>query len=314
MLANPGRDVWVGTAQHRRRQLRVPRRGDLRVADHAGGADRRQPGPAGQPAEPPRPVHTGTAIPSRAWTSGPAGSAGTWCARPGAKRAFSAAGEVRLVRATIGRQLTFAGAELGDPDGPHDRSALNAFGAQTQELLAHPGPPARTAGSACGSCAARRWTTTRRCGGRTGGDRPGCLPLRLADQGDRPGRRRRRAAPPAVAAGRRTRRVQPRPVRPACRDAALGGQRGTRRHGADRQAASPLFGAGQWFPRARAAGAGVELAAALDGRLRLPALPRPRLAGAAAGDRHAVVRALPGALRPLPSATHRTSSTTASAR
>lgn len=52
----------------------------------------------------------------------------------GSRRAFSAAGEVRMVRATIGRQLTFAGAELGDPNGPEDRGVLNAFGAQTQEL------------------------------------------------------------------------------------------------------------------------------------------------------------------------------------
>jgi hypothetical protein len=52
----------------------------------------------------------------------------------GSRRAFAAAGEVRMVRATIGRQLTFAGAELGEPDGPEDRSVLNAFGAQTQEL------------------------------------------------------------------------------------------------------------------------------------------------------------------------------------
>jgi hypothetical protein len=37
-----------------------------------------------------------------------------------------------MVRATIGRQLTFAGAELGLDGQGH--SALNAFGAQTQEL------------------------------------------------------------------------------------------------------------------------------------------------------------------------------------
>lgn len=50
----------------------------------------------------------------------------------GTKRAFASAGEIRMVRATIGRQLTFAGAELG-VEGL-SRSALNAFGAQTQEL------------------------------------------------------------------------------------------------------------------------------------------------------------------------------------
>ncbi|HKN97471.1 MAG TPA: hypothetical protein VJX10_10175, partial [Pseudonocardiaceae bacterium] len=58
----------------------------------------------------------------------------------GKARAFSATGEVRMVRATIGRQLTFAGAELGEAHDPR-ASALNAFGAQTQELnltLAHP--------------------------------------------------------------------------------------------------------------------------------------------------------------------------------
>ncbi|HEY3753762.1 MAG TPA: hypothetical protein VGL80_31610 [Pseudonocardiaceae bacterium] len=51
----------------------------------------------------------------------------------GSKRPFSSAGEVRMVRATIGRQLTFAGAELGEGIGDN-HSALNAFGAQTQEL------------------------------------------------------------------------------------------------------------------------------------------------------------------------------------
>lgn len=52
----------------------------------------------------------------------------------GTKRAFAAAGEIRMVRAEIGRQLTFAGAELGDPADAHDSSVFNAFGAQTQEL------------------------------------------------------------------------------------------------------------------------------------------------------------------------------------
>jgi hypothetical protein len=53
------------------------------------------------------------------------------------KRPFRADGEIRMVRATIGRQLNFNGADLGpDGDGPgaDHRSALNAFGAQTQEL------------------------------------------------------------------------------------------------------------------------------------------------------------------------------------
>jgi hypothetical protein len=59
----------------------------------------------------------------------------------GSRRAFSAAGEVRMVRATIGRQLTFAGAELGDPNGPDDRGVLNAFGAQIQELTLTLGRP-----------------------------------------------------------------------------------------------------------------------------------------------------------------------------
>lgn len=49
------------------------------------------------------------------------------------KRPFSSAGEVRMVRASIGRQLNFAGAQLG-VDGDSSRSALNAFGAQTQEF------------------------------------------------------------------------------------------------------------------------------------------------------------------------------------
>jgi hypothetical protein len=44
-----------------------------------------------------------------------------------------------MVRATIGRQLTFGGAELGVDDG--GRSALNAFGAQTQELALTLGRP-----------------------------------------------------------------------------------------------------------------------------------------------------------------------------
>jgi hypothetical protein len=47
-------------------------------------------------------------------------------------RAFSSAGEVRMVRASVGRQLLFAGAELGVAYG--GTSALNLFGAQTQEL------------------------------------------------------------------------------------------------------------------------------------------------------------------------------------
>jgi hypothetical protein len=60
----------------------------------------------------------------------------------GSRRAFWSAGEVRMVRAAIGRQLTFAGAELGEADGTGDRSVLNAFGAQTQELnLTFAGPP-----------------------------------------------------------------------------------------------------------------------------------------------------------------------------
>jgi hypothetical protein len=60
----------------------------------------------------------------------------------GSRRAFASSGEVRMVRATIGRQLTFAGAELGETDG-ENRSALNAFGAQTQELNLTLARPAR---------------------------------------------------------------------------------------------------------------------------------------------------------------------------
>ncbi|HEY0805010.1 MAG TPA: hypothetical protein VGD84_08100 [Pseudonocardiaceae bacterium] len=56
-------------------------------------------------------------------------------------RAFSSAGEIRMVRATVGRQLLFAGAELGVAEG--GRSALNLFGGQTQELaLSVARPPA----------------------------------------------------------------------------------------------------------------------------------------------------------------------------
>jgi hypothetical protein len=52
----------------------------------------------------------------------------------GYKRAFWSAGEVRMVRATIGRQLNLAGAELGEEGDDGDRSVLNCFGVQTQEL------------------------------------------------------------------------------------------------------------------------------------------------------------------------------------
>ncbi|HEX5114095.1 MAG TPA: hypothetical protein VFW65_02745 [Pseudonocardiaceae bacterium] len=52
----------------------------------------------------------------------------------GYKRPFWSAGEVRMVRATIGRQINLAGAELGEEGDDGDRSVLNCFGAQTQEL------------------------------------------------------------------------------------------------------------------------------------------------------------------------------------
>jgi len=56
-------------------------------------------------------------------------------------RPFSSAGEIRMVRAEVGRQLLFAGAELGaEGEG---RSALNLFGAQTQELALTLGRPSR---------------------------------------------------------------------------------------------------------------------------------------------------------------------------
>ncbi len=59
----------------------------------------------------------------------------------GSRGPFCATGEVRMVRATIGRQLSLAGAELGAEDGENP-SALNAFGAQTQELILTLGRPA----------------------------------------------------------------------------------------------------------------------------------------------------------------------------
>jgi hypothetical protein len=63
----------------------------------------------------------------------------------GDKRPFSSAGEIRMTRATVGRQLTFFGAELTSyretdagagtiQPGDGDTSALSAFGVRTQEL------------------------------------------------------------------------------------------------------------------------------------------------------------------------------------
>jgi hypothetical protein len=49
------------------------------------------------------------------------------------RRKFEAAGEIRMTRAEVGREINFDGAVLGDPDTAG--TALNAFGAQTQELV-----------------------------------------------------------------------------------------------------------------------------------------------------------------------------------
>lgn len=133
VLANPGRDVWVG------RRSTVGGNFECRDADIYGslimqevqiGAnlDLR----ASRLSRPGRYTRDRNAKPCLDIRAGRIGR-DVVCAA-GSKRAFSAAGEVRMVRATIGRQLTFAGAELGDTEGPDDRSALNAFGAQTQEL------------------------------------------------------------------------------------------------------------------------------------------------------------------------------------
>jgi hypothetical protein len=130
VLANPGNDVWVG------RRATIGGNFECRDAEIYGsmimqeiqiGAnlDLR----ASRLSRPGRYTRDRNIKPSLDVRAGRIGR-DMICAA--GKRPFSAAGEVRLVRATIGRQLTFAGAELGVAD--ESRSALNAFGAQTQEL------------------------------------------------------------------------------------------------------------------------------------------------------------------------------------
>jgi hypothetical protein len=132
VLANPGRDVWVA------RRSNVGGNFECREAEIYGsmimqevqiGAnlDLR----ASRLSRPGRYTRDRNIKPSLDIRAGRIGR-DVVCAA-GSKRAFTASGEVRMVRATIGRQLTFAGAELGETDG-ENRSALNAFGAQTQEL------------------------------------------------------------------------------------------------------------------------------------------------------------------------------------
>ncbi|HEX3589485.1 MAG TPA: oxidoreductase [Pseudonocardiaceae bacterium] len=132
VLANPGNDVWVG------RRSTVGGNFECRDADIYGsmimqevqiGAnlDLR----ASHLSRPGRYTRDRNLKPSLDIRAGRIGR-DVVCAA-GTRRSFSAAGEVRMVRATIGRQLTFSGAELGELDSKN-RSALNAFGAQTQEL------------------------------------------------------------------------------------------------------------------------------------------------------------------------------------
>jgi hypothetical protein len=133
VLANPGHDVWVG------RRSTVGGNFECRDAEIYGsmimqevqiGAnlDLR----ASRLSRPGRYTRDHNPKPSLDVRAGRIGR-DVVCAA-GTKRAFAAAGEVRMVRAVIGRQLTFAGAELGDTTTAENRSALNAFGAQTQEL------------------------------------------------------------------------------------------------------------------------------------------------------------------------------------
>jgi hypothetical protein len=130
LLANPGNDVWVG------RRATIGGNFECRDAEIYGsmimqeiqiGAnlDLR----ASRLSRPGRYTRDRNIKPSLDVRAGRIGR-DVICAA--GKRPFAAAGEVRMVRATIGRQLTFAGAELGM--NGESRGALNAFGAQTQEL------------------------------------------------------------------------------------------------------------------------------------------------------------------------------------
>jgi hypothetical protein len=139
VLANPGNDVWVG------RRATIGGNFECRDAELYGsmimqevqiGAnlDLR----ASRLSRPGRYTRDRNIKPSLDIRAGRIGR-DVICAA--GKRAFSSAGEVRMVRATIGRQLTFAGAELGVDGQGHN--ALNAFGAQTQELALTLGRPAQ---------------------------------------------------------------------------------------------------------------------------------------------------------------------------
>jgi hypothetical protein len=133
VLANPGRDVWVA------RRSEVGGNFECRDAEIYGSVimqevqiganlDLR----ATRLSRPGRYTRDRNPKPSLDVRAGRIGR-DVVCAA-GSRRAFAATGEVRMVRTTIGRQLTFAGAELGEQSATGDRSVLNAFGAQTQEL------------------------------------------------------------------------------------------------------------------------------------------------------------------------------------
>lgn len=145
VLANPGRDVWVA------RRSTVGGNFECRDAEIYGSMIMQEvqiganldlrSSQLSRPGRYTRDRHPKPSLDIRAARIG----RDVVCAA-GSKRAFAATGEVRMVRATIGRQLTFAGAELGEPDG-EGGSALNAFGTQTQELnLRLARPPAGRVG------------------------------------------------------------------------------------------------------------------------------------------------------------------------
>jgi hypothetical protein len=132
LLANPGRDVWVA------RRATVGGNFECRDAEIYGSLIMQEvqiganldlrASLLSRPGRYTRDRNTKPCLDIRA------GRIGRDVVCAAGRRAFWSAGEVRMVRAAIGRQLTFAGAELGEPDGPGERGVLNAFGAQTQEL------------------------------------------------------------------------------------------------------------------------------------------------------------------------------------
>jgi hypothetical protein len=132
VLANPGHDVWVA------RRCTVGGNFECRDAEVFGSMAMQevQIGAnldlrASSLSQPGHYTRDGNPKPSLDVRAGRIGR-DVVCAA-GRKRPFTATGEVRMVRATIGRQLNLQGAELGEEDGENS-SAFNAFGAQTQEL------------------------------------------------------------------------------------------------------------------------------------------------------------------------------------